>query len=43
VGVESVGAADHTFEILLGLASETIDHGANLNSVRLLFGTNRGF
>jgi len=43
IGVESVGAADHTFEILLGLASETIEHGANLNSVRFLFGTNRGF
>ena len=43
IGVESVGAADQTFEILLGLASETIEHGANLNSVRFLFGTNRGF
>jgi hypothetical protein len=43
VGVESVGAADHTFEILFGLGTETIDQGANVNSVRLLFGTNRGF
>ena len=43
IGVESVGTADHTFEILFGLASETIDSGANLNSVRFLFGTNRGF
>lgn len=43
IGVESVGTADHTFEILLGLASETIESGANLNSVRFAFGTNRGF
>jgi hypothetical protein len=43
VGVESVGTADHTFEILFGLGTETIDQGANVNSVRLLFGTNRGF
>lgn len=43
VGIETVGAADHTFEVLFGLGSETFDQGANLNSVRLLFGTNRGF
>ena len=43
VGVESVGSADHTFEILLGLGSETIEQGGQLNSVRFLFGTNRGF
>ncbi|HSO32641.1 MAG TPA: BamA/TamA family outer membrane protein [Labilithrix sp.] len=43
VGVESVGTADHTFEILVGFGTETIDSGANVNSVRLLFGTNRGF
>ena len=43
VGVESVGAADHTFEILAGFGTETIEHGANVNSIRLLFGTNRGF
>jgi hypothetical protein len=43
IGVESVGTADHTFEVLFGLGTETIDQGANVNSVRLLFGTNRGF
>lgn len=43
VGVETVGTADHTFEILLGFGTETIDYGANVNSVRFLFGTNRGF
>lgn len=43
VGVESVGTADHTFEILVGLGTETFESGANVNSVRLLFGTNRGF
>ena len=43
IGVESVGTADHTFEILLGFGTETIETGANVNSVRFLFGTNRGF
>ena len=43
VGVETVGTADHTFEILVGFGTETIDQGANVNTIRLLFGTNRGF
>ncbi|MBX3185376.1 MAG: BamA/TamA family outer membrane protein [Labilithrix sp.] len=43
VGIETVGSADHTFEILFGLGTETIDQGFNVNSVRFLFGTNRGF
>ena len=43
VGVETVGTADNTFEILFGLGSETIDQGATINEFRLLFGTNRGF
>lgn len=43
VGVETAGSADHTFEILAGFGTETIEHGANVNSARLLFGTNRGF
>jgi hypothetical protein len=43
IGVESVGGADHTFEFLAGLGTETFDHGAQVSSFRLLFGTNRGF
>ena len=43
VGVESVGGADHTFEFLFGVGSETFDHGGQINSFRLVFGTNRGF
>ncbi len=43
IGVETVGTADHTFEILAGFGTETIDQGANVNSFRFLFGTNRGF
>jgi hypothetical protein len=41
--VETVGAADNTFEILVGMGTETIDQGATINSFRFLFGTNRGF
>ena len=43
IGVESIGTADHTFEVLVGLGSETFASGANVNSARVLFGTNRGF
>jgi hypothetical protein len=43
IGIETVGTADNTFEILFGLGTETIDHGANVNAFRFLFGTNRGF
>ncbi len=43
IGVESVGRPDHTFEILTGFGTETIENGFQVTSVRLLFGTNRGF
>ncbi|MBX3232406.1 MAG: BamA/TamA family outer membrane protein [Labilithrix sp.] len=43
MGIESIGAADHTFELLVGAASETFASGTEINSFRLLFGTNRGF
>lgn len=43
IGVESVGGADHTFEILAGFGTETFEDGLKVNSFRLLFGTNRGF
>lgn len=43
IGIESIGGADHTFEFLAGFGTETFDHGAEVNSFRLVFGTNRGF
>lgn len=43
IGIESVGRPDHTFEVLTGFGTETIDNGFQVSSVRLLFGTNRGF
>ncbi len=43
LGVETIGVADNTFEILVGMGTETIDHGLQVNSFRFLFGTNRGF
>ena len=42
-GVESSSAPDSSFELLVGLASETFKHGAQINSVRVTFGTNHGF
>jgi hypothetical protein len=43
IGIESIGSPDHTFEFLAGFGTETFTQGAEVNSVRLLFGTNRGF
>lgn len=43
IGIESIGNPDHTFELLAGFGTETFDQGAEVTSIRLLFGTNRGF
>lgn len=43
IGVESIGSPDHTFELLVGFGTETFEHDVEVNSFRLLFGTNRGF
>jgi hypothetical protein len=43
VGLESVGSRDGSFELLVGMGTETFDHGAKVDSARVLVGTNRGF
>jgi hypothetical protein len=43
VGLESVGSRDGSFELLVGMGTETFDHGAQVDSARVLVGTNRGF
>jgi hypothetical protein len=43
LGVESVGSRDGSFELLVGIGTETFDHGAQIDSARILLGTNRGF
>lgn len=43
IGIESIGAVDHTFELLVGAGSETFEQGGSIDAFRLLFGTNRGF
>jgi hypothetical protein len=43
IGVESVRAADHTFELLVDFGTETFENALEVNSFRLVFGTNRGF
>lgn len=43
LGIESVGHADHTFEVLVGFGTETFEQGAEASSLRVVFGTNRGF
>lgn len=43
IGIESVGAPNSSFELLVGIGSETIDHGAQITSLRVVIGTNHGF
>lgn len=43
IGIETAGQADHTFEVLFGIGTETFEDNLRVNSVRFLFGTNRGF
>ncbi len=42
LGIESVGSTDGSFEALVGFGTETFDHGGQIDSVRILLGTNRG-
>ena len=43
VGIESIGSRDSSFELLFGMGSETFDHGGQIDSFRVLIGSNRGF
>jgi hypothetical protein len=43
VGVGSVGSRDQGFEILFGVGTKTFDQGTEIESVRLSFGSRKGF
>jgi hypothetical protein len=43
IGIESVQSPDHAIELLVGLGTETFEHGGQADSVRLMVGTNHGF
>lgn len=43
IGFESVGARDSSLEFLFGAGSETFEHGTQINSFRLIVGSNHGF
>jgi hypothetical protein len=43
LGVESVGSPDSSLELLIGIGSETFQHGTQITSLRVAFGTNHGF
>jgi len=43
LGFETAGTTDNPVQVLLGFGTETFDQGAQLNSLRFVFGTNRGF
>jgi hypothetical protein len=42
IGVES-GLTDNSLEFLVGLGSETFEHGGQITSIRFVVGTNNGF
>jgi hypothetical protein len=41
LGIESTGVSDNALHLLIGIGSETLDHGGQVDSVRLAFGTSR--
>jgi hypothetical protein len=41
IGIASTGVSDNAFHLLIGIGSETFDHGGQIDSVRLAFGTSR--
>jgi hypothetical protein len=43
IGIESVGSPDSSLELLIGVGSETFEHGTQLTSLRVILGSNHGF
>jgi hypothetical protein len=43
LGFRTAGVSDNPVEVLVGFGTETFERGAQLNSMRLVFGTSRGF
>lgn len=43
IGLGTAGSTDGSIEALVGFGTETFDHGAQIDSIRVLLGTNRGF
>jgi hypothetical protein len=43
IGIESVREPNSSLELLVGIGSETIEHGTQITSLRLVIGTNHGF
>jgi hypothetical protein len=41
LGIESTGISENALHILIGIGSETFDHGGQVDSIRLAFGTSR--
>ncbi|HEY2517218.1 MAG TPA: hypothetical protein VGI39_40375 [Polyangiaceae bacterium] len=43
LGISSRNSADGSIEALVGFGTETFEHGGQIDSIRILVGTNRGF
>lgn len=43
LGIESVAEPNSSLELLVGIGSETFEHGTQITSLRVVIGTNHGF
>jgi hypothetical protein len=43
IGISSRNSADGSIEALVGFGTETFEHGGQVDSIRIVLGTNRGF
>lgn len=43
LGIGTVGSPDSSLELLVGFGTETFEHGGQVDSARIVLGTNRGF
>jgi hypothetical protein len=41
IGIQSTGVSENALHLLLGIGSETFDHGGQVDTIRLAFGTSR--
>ncbi|MEO8874523.1 MAG: BamA/TamA family outer membrane protein [Polyangiaceae bacterium] len=43
IGIETLGSPDNSVNLLFGAGTETIEHGMQIDTFRIVAGTNRGF
>jgi hypothetical protein len=41
IGFSSTGVSENPLQVLIGIGSETFDHGGQVDTIRIAFGTSR--